>query len=175
MSQPDTDVKGPIIDMTASPYCAIRPVGVNVVQLTDRFWEPRIQTNRDVTIPSQLRHCEQTGRIDNFRRASGKTQGEFQGIYFNDSDVYKWAEAASWSLASHPDAKLESVLDTVISEFGAAQDVDGYLNTYFTFDRKPERFTNLKDMHEIYCAGHLFQAAAAHYRATGKKTLLGIA
>ena len=166
---------GPVVDMTASPYCALRPVPVASVKLSDNFWEPRIRTNREVTIPSQLRHCEETSRIANFRRASGKQQGDFQGIFFNDSDVYKWVEAASWSLAVHPDAKLEADVDAVIEEIAAAQDPDGYLNTYFTFERKSERFTNLKDMHEIYCAGHLFQAAVAHYRATGKRTLLEVA
>ena len=162
-------------DMTQSPYCALRPVPIGAVQLEDAFWEPRVRRNREATIPSQLRQCEETGRIDNFRRASGKKTGDFQGIYFNDSDVYKWAEAASLSLATHPDEALERSIDDLIEEISAAQDPSGYLNTYFTFERKGERFSNLKDMHEIYCAGHLFQAAAAHHRATGKRSLLDIA
>lgn len=165
----------PVVDMTRSPHAALRPVGVSAVTLTDTFWEPRLRLNREVTIPSQLKHCEETGRIDNFRRASGKKQIDFQGIYFNDSDVYKWAEAAAWSLATHPDPKLEADLDAVIEEIAAAQDADGYLNTYFSLERKPERFTNLKDMHEIYCAGHLIQGAVAHHRATGKRSFLDIA
>jgi DUF1680 family protein len=145
------------------------------VRLEDRFWEPRIRINREVTLPAQLRQCEETGRVDNFRRASGKIQGEFQGIFFNDSDVYKLAEAMAYSLATHPDPALEAALDAVIAEIAAAQGPDGYLNTYFTFERVPERFTNLKDMHEIYCAGHLIQAAVAHHRATGKTTFLDVA
>ena len=165
----------PIVDMTASPHCTIRPISIRAVQMDDAFWGPRLRANREATIPSQLRHCEQSGRIANFRRASGRAGGDFQGIFFNDSDVYKWAEAASWSLATHPDPKLAADLDAVIAEIAAAQDEDGYLNTYFMFDRKAERFTNLKDMHEIYCAGHLFQAAAAHFRATGNRTLLNVA
>ena len=164
-----------VVDMTASPYCTLRPVPVSAVRLTDDFWAPRITTNREATIPSQLKHCEETGRIDNFRRASGKITGEFVGIYFNDSDVYKWMEAASWSLAAHPDARLEADLDAVIAEVASAQEADGYLDTYFTGDRIRLRFANLKDMHEIYCAGHLFQAAVAHFRATGKRTLLDVA
>ncbi len=166
---------GPVVDMSRSPYARLRPLPPAAVRLEDTFWAPRLAINREVTLPAQLQQCETTGRIDNFRRASGKRQGEFQGIYFNDSDVYKWAEAAAFSLATHPDPKLEADLDAVIAEIAAAQDADGYLNTYFTFERKPERFTNLRDMHEIYCAGHLIQAAVAHHRATGKTTLLDVA
>lgn len=92
----------PVVDPTPRSYCVLTPVSVTAVTLHDDFWEPRIRANREVTIPSQLAHCRATGRIDNFRRASGKIGGDFQGIYFNDSDVYKWAEAASWSLASTP-------------------------------------------------------------------------
>jgi DUF1680 family protein len=166
---------GPVVDMSRSPYTVLRPVSLSSVHLEDRFWKPRLDRNRAVTIPAQLRQCEKTGRIDNFRRASGKKQIEFQGIYFNDSDVYKWIEAASFSLATHPDPRLEAEVDSVISEVAAAQQADGYLNTYYMFERAKERFSNLKDMHEIYCAGHLFQAAVAHHRATGKSTLLEVA
>jgi DUF1680 family protein len=166
---------GPV-DLSKSPYVALRPVPVDAVRLQDTFWQPRMAINRDVTLPAQLQHCEATGRIANFRRAAGKIGGEFQGIYaFNDSDVYKWAEAAAWSLATHPDAQLEADLDRVIQEIADAQCPDGYLNTYFMFDREPQRFTNLKDLHEIYCAGHLIQAAVAHHRATGKTTFLDVA
>lgn len=176
---PDSPViqpkSGPVTDMTKSPCAALRPVPLTSVQLQDTFWKPRIDCNRNVTIPAQLKQCEETGRVDNFRRASGKKQGEFQGIFFNDSDVYKWLEAASFSLATHPDPQLEAEVDTIISEVAAAQQPDGYLNTYYMFERASERFSNLKDMHEIYCAGHLFQAAVAHFRATGNPTLLNVA
>ena len=166
---------GPV-DLSRSPYVALRPVGMDMVRLEDGFWKPRLDINRDVTIPAQLKHCYETGRIDNFRRAAGKIGGEFKGLYpFDDSDVYKWAEAASWSLATHPDPKLEAELEAVIQEIADAQQPDGYLNTYFMFERQSERFTNLKDMHEIYCAGHLIQAAIAHHRATGKTTFLNVA
>ena len=165
----------PVVDTSRSPQAALRPVPVSAVRLEDTFWSPRLERNRTVTLPTQLHQCEETGRIDNFRRAAGKKQIEFQGIFFNDSDVYKWAEAAAWSLAAHPDPKLEAALDAVIQEIADAQDANGYLNTYFTFEREKERFTNLKDLHEIYCAGHLFQAAVAHHRATGKRTFLEVA
>lgn len=164
-----------VVDTTESPECVWQPVAIDDVQLTDAFWEPRVRRNRERTIPSQLKQCEETGRIDNFRRAAGKKNIPFEGIFFNDSDVYKWAEAAANSLAAFPDPDLDAKLDAVIQEIGDAQQPDGYLNTYFMFDREKERFTNLKDMHEIYCAGHLFQAAVAHYRATGKTAFIDIA
>ena len=170
-----TKTRAYVVDTSMSPECVWKPTAIDDVRLTDAFWEPRIRRNRERTIPSQLQQCEETGRIDNFRRAAGKKNGPFQGIFFNDSDVYKWAEAAANSLAAFPDPTLDAQLDAVIQEIAAAQQPDGYLNTYFMFEREKERFTNLQDMHEIYCAGHLFQAAVAHYRATGKSTFLEIA
>ncbi|HSH78989.1 MAG TPA: beta-L-arabinofuranosidase domain-containing protein, partial [Herpetosiphonaceae bacterium] len=124
---------------------------------------------------SQYRHCEETGRIDNFRRAAGKKDIPFQGIYFNDSDVYKWLEAAAWTLATDHDPALARMVDAVIAEIADAQQPDGYLNTYFMFDKASERWSNLRDMHELYCAGHLIQAAIAHHRATGSDRLLAVA
>src|SRR6266567_4226861 len=165
----------PVVDTSRSPHCRLRPVPLTAVRLEDQFWAPRLRTNREVTLPGQYQQCEQTGRIDNFRRAAGKKEIPFQGIYFNDSDVYKWVEAAAYSLAAHPDARLEEMLNTVVTEIAAAQDADGYLNTYFTFERQPERWSNLRDLHELYCAGHLFQAAIAHHRATGQSSLLDVA
>ena len=175
---PDTSQIPPsnaVIDLARSPFAKLKPVPLSAVQLTDEFWSPRIAINRDVTLPSQLTHLETTGRIDNFRRASGKKPDlPFQGIYFNDSDVYKWLEAAAYSLAAFADSEFETQVDAVIQEVADAQQPDGYLNTYFMFERVGERFSNLKDMHELYCAGHLIQAAVAHHRATGNRTLLEV-
>jgi uncharacterized protein len=164
-----------VVDTSRSPYARLRPVPVGAVRLDDPFWAPRMRVNRDVTLPRQHRQCEETGRIDNFRRASGKKQIDFQGIYFNDSDVYKWMEAAAFALASEPSPELKALLDGVIREVADAQDASGYLNTYFTFEREPERYTNLRDLHELYCAGHLLQGAVAHHRATGERTFLDVA
>src|SRR5215207_7891257 len=158
------------VDTARSPHVRLRPLPLDAVDLADEFWEPRRRINREVTLPSQYRHLEETGRVDNFRRASGKTGGEYQGIYFNDSDVYKWLEAASWALAEHTDPGLQRMVDAAITEVEDAQRPDGYLNTYFTFERAAQRWTDF-DLHEMYCAGHLFQAAVAHYRATGKRSL----
>jgi DUF1680 family protein len=172
-AQTQNRTPGPVVDTTHSPHARLRTTPVTAVRLMDAFWAPRQTINRERTIPGQLILCED--RIDNFRRASGKKDIPFQGIFFNDSDVYKWLEAASFSLATHPDPKLDADVDSVIAEVAAAQQPDGYLNTYYMFERASERFSNLKDMHEMYCAGHLFQAAVAHYRATGKWTLLEVA
>jgi uncharacterized protein len=163
-----------VVDTSRSPHVRLRPLPLTDVKLSDGFWEPRRRVNREETLPSQYRHLEETGRLDNFRKASGKMEGRFEGIYFNDSDVYKWLEAASWSLATDPDPELEKMADAAITEIEDAQEPDGYLNTYFTFERAGERWTNF-DLHELYCAGHLFQGAVAHFHATGSERLLDVA
>lgn len=166
-----------IVDSEQSEFARLRPVNVDAVTLADGFWAPRIITNRTVTIPSQHAFLESTGRVDNFRRASGRKTGiGFQGDwFFNDSDVYKWLEAAAWELACRPDSELEALCDSVIEEIAAAQQPDGYLNTFFMFEKEKDRWTNIRDLHEMYCAGHYFQAAVAYYRATGKTNALDIA
>lgn len=164
-----------LVDTSRSPRARLRPVPLGAVRLSDRLWEPRRERNRKVTLPGQYRLCEETGRIDNFRRAAGKVVKPFQGRYYNDSDVYKWVEAVSWSLAEHADPELQGLLEWVIAEIAAAQEPDGYLNTHFTFEKAALRWTNLRDWHELYCAGHLIQAAVAHYRVTGEESLLVVA
>jgi DUF1680 family protein len=164
-----------VVNTTDSPHTRLRPLPLSDVKLSDGFWEPRRKINREVTLPSQFEHIEKTGRLDNFRRAAGKMDGSFQGIYFNDSDVYKWLEGAAWSLATDPDPELEKLVDAAITEIESAQEPDGYLDTYYTFEKAKERWTNLKDMHELYCAGHLIQSSIAHHRATGKDSLLNVA
>jgi uncharacterized protein len=163
------------VSTSLSPHARLRPVPLNDVQLLDEFWEPRRQINCKVTLPSQFEHIEKTGRLDNFRRAAGKIDGPFQGLYFNDSDVYKWLEAASWELVASSDPGLERMVEAAIAEVEDAQQPDGYLNTFFTYDRASERWTNLTDKHELYVAGHLIQAAVAHHRATGNERLLKVA
>ena len=163
-----------IVDTSESRYARLRPLPLADVRLSDGFWEPRRRINREETLPSQYGHIEETGRLDNFRRAAGKIEAPFKGLYFNDSDVYKWLEAASWSLATDPDPDLERMVDAAITEVADAQRPDGYLNTYFTFERADERWTDF-DLHEMYCAGHLIQAAVANFRATGARRLLDVA
>ncbi len=171
MAQPSTYV----VNTSRSPHARLRPVSLTEVTLSDGFWAPRLRLNREVTLPAQHRILEETGRIDNFRRASGKKAIEFQGFFFNDSDVYKWLEAVAWSLAREDDPALTRLMEAVIDEVAAAQQPDGYLNTFFVLDKAAERWTNLFAMHELYCAGHLIQAAVAHHRVTGSNRLLEIA
>jgi uncharacterized protein len=166
----------------------IQPVSFTSVKLTDNFWAPRIKKNASVTIPIALGYCESTGRVKNFDIAAGRDTGKFQTIYpFDDSDVYKIIEGASYSLQTFADPKLEAYLDTLIHKIGLAQEPDGYLYTNRTIAEKHGgkglhewAGKNRWEMdsvlsHELYNLGHLYEAAVAHYQATGKRTLLDIA
>jgi hypothetical protein len=169
--------------VTASMACAGEPphrklaaVPFTDVKIADEFWAPRIETNRTKTIPHDFKKCEETGRISNFAKAAGLEPGEFRGIYFDDSDVYKVIEGAAYSIACRPDPELDKYLDGVIAKIAAAQQKDGYLYTFYTVRKElNKRWSNEKDMHETYCAGHLIEGAVAHFRATGKRTLLDVA
>jgi DUF1680 family protein len=164
-----------IVDTSNSPYAKLRPVPIEEVELKHGFWAKRLKRIREVTVPSQYELLEKTGRIYNFRRAAGREKGGFQGLVFNDSDVYKWVEAAGFLLASRFDEKLHSLVEKVVDDICAAQDEDGYLNTFFTFENKAKRWSNLARDHELYCAGHLIQAAIALHRATGDQKLFNAA
>jgi len=147
------------------------------VAITDEFWAPRIETNRKVTVPYAFKKCEETGRISNFAKAGGLMEGNFEGIYFNDSDLYKVIEGAGYCLKNHPDAELEKYVDGVIDKIAAAQWEDGYLYTFYSLPRRqPEkRWTDIGAKHELYCAGHFFEGAVAYYQATGKRKVLDVA
>jgi len=144
------------------------------VKIADDFWSPRLKTNREQSLPHNFEWCEKTGRISNFDKAA-KKEGKFQGIFFNDSDLYKVLEGASYSLSTHPDPALDKQVDETIARIAAAQQGDGYLNTYYTLVEPDKRWSNLPVRHELYCAGHMFEAAVAHFRATGKRTFLDVA
>lgn len=154
----------------------ILPAALRAVTFTPGFWASRLETNRTVTLPHNWDECVKTGRIRNFERAAGKLDGAFEGIYFDDSDVYKMVEGAAFTLAKHPDAELDKKLDELIATFAAAQQPDGYLYTFYTVNKTlDQRFSDLRSKHELYCAGHLIEAAVAHHQATGKRNLLDIA
>ncbi|MFG0251287.1 MAG: glycoside hydrolase family 127 protein, partial [Phycisphaerales bacterium JB038] len=153
----------------------LQPVPFTDVHIEDDFWQQRIATNREVTVPYCFQKCEETGRLSNFAKAGGLMEGEFEGIYFNDSDVYKVIEGACYTLAQEYDKELDLFLDDLIATIAAAQWDDGYLNTYYTLVEPEKRWTFLSRMHELYCAGHLFEAAVAHHQATGKRSLLDVA
>jgi uncharacterized protein len=157
------------------PARKLRPVPFTAVKLQDSLWAPRIETNRRETVPHNIDTCVKTGRISNYSKAAGKEKGKFEGIYFNDSDVYKMIEGVAYTLSTHRDPALESRLDGIIATIASAQQPDGYLNTYYTLAEPGKRWTDLREKHELYCAGHLFEAAVAHHRATGKRTLLDVA
>ena len=148
---------------------------ITSVRVEDKFWAPRMETNRTKTLAAVRQRLIETGAIDNFDIASGKLNAKFRGPFWSDSDVYKWLEGASYSLALKADSALEATVDDVIARIGAAQMPDGYLNTYFQLVDPQGRWTNLAFCHEMYTAGHMFEAAVAHFEATGKRTLLGIA
>lgn len=162
---------------------AIKEVNFTQVKLSDNFWLPRIETNRTVTIPASFERCESTGRVKNFVMAAQK-QGKFCTRFpFDDTDIYKTIEGASFSLAVHPDKKLEAYVDSLITIIKAAQEPDGYLYTARTIDPVnvgswvgKERWEKERELsHELYNAGHLYEAAVAHFFATKKRTLLDIA
>jgi uncharacterized protein len=161
----------------------IQPVPFTSVKLTDQFWTSRIETNRTATIPASFARCESTGRVKNFEMAA-EHKGKFCTVYpFDDTDIYKTIEGASYSLAVHPDPKLSNYIDSLITIVGKAQEPDGYLYTARSIDpihpqswAGPERWINESKMsHELYNCGHMFEAAAAHYMATGKRNFLNIA
>jgi len=175
--------------LAAQPAAArdypIQPVPFTQTEIADAFWAPRIKTNRDVTIGHNLQSCERTGRIQNFVVAAKQADGAFQGVFgFDDSDVYKVIEGAAYTLGLQPDPVLDRQLDGVIAKIAAAQAPDGYLYTVGQIGKTAEkpiccvgmtRWVDERNSHELYNAGHLFEAAVAHFEATGKRNLLDVA
>jgi len=160
----------------------IQPVPFSQVKITDRFWAPRIEINRKVTLPYAFKKCEETERIDHFAIAAGLKQGIFRGNRYDDSDVFKVIEGASYSLQQFYDPKLDAYLDSLIILISGAQEEDGYLYTSRTIDPQnpvprsgDQRWSLVSLSHELYNAGHLYEAAVAHYMTTKKKSLLDIA
>ena len=160
----------------------VKSVDFTQVKVMDNFWLPRIKTNQKVTIPFAMQQNEETGRVDNFTIAGGQIGGEYKGERYNDTDVYKVMEGAAYTLATVPDPELEKSLDELISVIAAAQEEDGYLFTPRTAAPKipvvgigEERWSNLAVSHELYNAGHMYEAAVAHFLATGKRNFLDIA
>ena len=153
---------------------AITPVDFSNVLIDDSFWGPRLDLHKTATIPICIDQIEkETGRMRNFEKA-GAGSGEHEGFFFDDSDVYKALEGLAYSLVQHPDAELEAKCDEWISKIAGAQQEDGYINTFFTLPCKIERWTDM-DKHELYCTGHMIEAAIAYYHATGKRSLLDVA
>ena len=166
-----------------------QPAEMTNVAISAGFWYPRFETNRVVTVQVDFKKSEETGRISNFELAGQRAGRGFQGIPFNDSDVYKIIEGAAYTLSTHPDPKLEKYLDDLIDKIAKAQEPDGYLYTartlHFNYGYKngkavynmmgPTRWSNIAHGHELYNVGHMYEAAAAYYWVTGKRTLLDVA
>jgi uncharacterized protein len=151
----------------------LQPIPLHRVTIHDNFWEPRIRRNREVSIPAIYQLCQDTGRLAMLHKGWKPAPGQ-EAHFFWDSDVAKWLEAASYSLASHPDPALEQRVDEVIELFVKLQEPDGYVNSYFINVAPEYRWKNLSFYHELYCAGHLIEAGVAHVQATGKHTLLNV-
>ncbi len=166
---------------SSTPRQRYTPAQITAVTFDDPFWAAQLQVNRERTIPHIHSQLARVGSIDAFRKdwewpAEATRRHAWGGTLtmFWDSDLAKWLEAASYSLATHPDPKLDHLLDEIIELIAIAQQPDGYLNTWFISVDPANRWANLRDWHELYCAGHLIEAAVAHYQATGKRNLLDV-
>ena len=154
---------------------------VKNVKINDAFWTPIQNMVIDKVMPFQADiledknpTAEKSHAIQNFRIAAGEAEGEFYGMVFQDTDVAKWLEAAAYALSIRKDEALEKKADEYIALIGRAQEPDGYLNTYFTVKEPERKWQNLQECHELYCSGHMIEAAVAYYEATGKDSLLNI-
>jgi DUF1680 family protein len=164
-----------LIGIAASAIAqSINPVPFSQTKITDRFWAPRLAAHATATLPICIEQSEvKTGRIRNFEKAAAGL-GRHEGIYYDDSDVYKVLEGMAYSLINNPNPQLEEKCDEWIDKITAAQQDDGYLNTFFTLTDPRKRWTDM-EKHEDYCAGHLIEAAIAYFQATGKRALLDAA
>lgn len=159
----------------------IDPPRVQDVQVQDVFWGQYQKLVRESVIPyqwkalnDQIPGAAKSGCISNFEVAAGRKEGSFYGCCFQDSDLAKWLEAVAYSLAAHPDAELERLADSAIDLVAEAQREDGYLNTFYQLEHPGQEWTCLREYHEMYCAGHMMEAAVAYYEATGKRKLLDV-
>ncbi len=163
----------PVLDLSQSPHAKLRQVPVSAVTVTG-FWAPRRSTNVHASIPSMHDELLAHGRLDNFLRLQGRSTAPQRGPLYSDSDLYKWAESVAFALQSGPNPGLRQTTSAMIRDIVAVQEPSGYLNTYFVEGHKSERMLQHTQEvgHELYCIGHLLQAAIAFYRATGDPTLL---
>jgi DUF1680 family protein len=160
-----------VMNLEKSPHARVKNVPVSAVTMREGFWQPRMKTNVERSIPTLLALLEENGIVDNFRRMAGKNVPR-KGPLFTDSDVYKWMEAAAFVLQTTDDPKLRATFDKLTDEILAAQEPSGYLNTYWIEGRKDRRWKEMVTGHELYCLGHMLQAGIAYYRATGNRKLM---
>ena len=164
------------VALTGKAATALRPLPLSAARVVDGFWAERQQVNRTAAIPAGLRQLRDSGALRNLRRAAGRGEGQYEGPVFTDSDVYKWLEAIAWEQAREPSETLAADQAEATALIAQAQQPDGYLNSFVQVATgSTARFTDLTSGHELYCAGHLMQAAVAQYRATGHRELLDTA
>lgn len=157
-----------------SPYAQWRTLPLKSVTLTGGMWSQRQAINRDISLRHGYKMLHEVGNFHDLQVAAGQVEGKFRGLLFMDSDLYKWLEAVGYELANEPDAELERMADEAITLIAAAQAEDGYLNSFYQVAEPERRWVNLKDGHELYCFGHLTEAAIVHHRATGDTRLLDV-
>src|SRR5215469_18811770 len=163
-----------ILNLTRSPYAKLKNVPVHAVTIQPGFWASRRTANVEHSIPSMGKLLEANGRMDNFLRLTGKSDAPQRGPVYSDSDVYKWLEAVGFALQSENRPELRTLADSIIKEVVAAQQPNGYLNTYYVGDKAAQSMTPKVQQwgHELYNMGHMLQGAIAYYRATGDETML---
>jgi uncharacterized protein len=161
-----------IVNDASSPQAKLHSVPIRAVRMGEGLWSARMRINQEQSIPTLLQLLEEHGVVDNFRRLSGRKVAGRKGPVYTDSDLYKWMEAVAYVLQSGDHPQLRATLDKLIDTVVAAQEPSGYLNTFYVGDRAKLRFTEMQRSHELYCLGHLLQAAIATYRATGDRKLL---
>jgi DUF1680 family protein len=165
---------GPV-DAEKSPAAIWKPLDARAVTIDGGVWARAQAVNRDTAIPHGHRMLEKAGNLENLRIAAGRSRGQYRGPVFMDSDVYKWLEAAACEMARMPSPSLQATCNAVIDLVAAAQGADGYINSHYTVAEPDRRWTDFAHGHELYCCGHLIQAAVAYRRATGDDRLLAIA
>ena len=163
-----------VVDTLDSPHAQLRPLPYSAVRLDGGFWASWRATNREHALSYGWDKLNESGVISNFEIAAGRRKGTFQNMRFADSDLYKWLEAAAYELGTTSDAQLKQRVDEAVELVAAAQMDDGYIDTFYQLGDIGSRWTNLRVDHELYCAGHQFQAAVAHYRATGERGFLDV-
>lgn len=167
----------PTVPAPAQPGQVVKLEGVPFTQVTikDRFWTPRQEANRKATVEKCLEQLEKVGNFSNYQLVKDGKRSGYKGYIFTDSDVYKVLEGIAYTLATHPDPKLDSRMDEIIALIASTQMENGYLNSWYQVNAPDKTFTNLRDNHELYCTGHMIEAAVAHYQATGKRNFLDVA
>lgn len=153
----------------------VQPIPFDQVNIDDGFWSPRLESHSLNTLQTCIHQTKDlTERINNFKKTAGLLEGQHQGIYFDDSDVYKAMEGIAYSLINNPNPEYEKLLDDWINYIAKSQQEDGYLNTFYTLDHPEDRWTDM-EKHEMYCGGHMIEAAIAYFQATGKRSFLNVA